>query len=151
MNKSIISEGEQRAYDFDWFAVDTVGYLVNLTSWGGKLPASVAASKENLKMLENYFSALPELSTDKEFEAKFTDATPDGELSTYLEYIRRGFFSFDRIDYNNHDSCVYQLVAQPPRPLLVADLPPDIAAIVPQTRLPFAVATLATLETSAVA
>ena len=118
---------------------------------GGILPASVAASRENLKTLEEYFIKLPELSTNEEIEATFTDATPDGDLGTYLEYIRRGLFSFDRMDYNNHDSCVYQLVARPPRVLLAADLPPDIAAIVTQTWLPFSVADLVQLDTTAVA
>jgi hypothetical protein len=131
--------------------VDADGYLVHLTSWGGILPASVAASRESLKTLEDYFSKLPELSTDEEIEATFMDATPDGDLGTYLEYIRRGFFSFDRMDYNNHDSCVYHLVARPPRPLLVDNLPTDIAAIVTQTQLPFSVADLVKLDTSAIA
>ena len=145
-----ITEGEQYGYDFDWFAVDADGYLVHLTSFGGILPASVASSRENLETLEQYFSALPELSTNEEIEATFTDATPAGDLSSYLEYIRRGFFSFDRIDYNNHDSCVYQLVARPPRLLLAADLPPTIAAIVNQTQLPFSVVDLVKLDTTAV-
>ncbi|WP_310393291.1 hypothetical protein [Hymenobacter sp.] len=146
-----ISKEEQQAYDFDWFAVDADGYLVHLSSWGGKLPASVADSRENLETLESYFGTLPELSTNEEIEATFTAATPNGDLSSYLEYVRRGLFSFDRIDYNNHDSCAYRLVARPPRPVRAADLPPGIAAVVIQTQLPSAVTGLANLDTAAVA
>ncbi|HEX8330149.1 MAG TPA: hypothetical protein VF629_21625 [Hymenobacter sp.] len=105
---------------------------MQLSSWGGKLPASVVASRENLDVLNDYLNALPELSTDEEIKATFTAATPEGDLSSYLEYVRRGLFAFDRVD-DNHYSGIYCLVARPPRPLRAGALPLEIAAIVTHT------------------
>ena len=141
-----ISDIDQEVSDFDWFAVDSDNYLVHFASAGGRLPNSVASSKENLDLLKSYFLGLPILFAQAEIFVAPTKAP-----FPYLECAFRGLFSYDGNVSGGVMETVYQLVAQPPRVLTLADLPPVISAIVIQTQLPFAVADLVTLDTSVVA
>ncbi len=49
------SKGEQLTSDIDWFAFDQNGELAHFASFSRFLPKSVACSKENNKLLTNYF------------------------------------------------------------------------------------------------
>jgi hypothetical protein len=140
-----ISAIDQEVSDFDWFAVDSGNYLVHFASAGGRLPNSVASSKENLDLLKSYFLGLPILFAQSEIFVAPTKAP-----FPYLECAFRGLFSYDGNVTGGAMDTVYQLVAQPPHVLTLADLPLAVAAIVTQTQLPFAVAGLVTLDTSAV-
>jgi hypothetical protein len=140
-----ISTIDQEVSDFDWFAVDRDNYLVHFASAGGRLPNSVAVSRENLDLLKSYFLGLPVLFSKSEiFVAPTTAPFP------YLECAFRGLFSYDGNVSGGAMDTMYQLVARPPRVLTLADLPPTIAATVTQTQLPFAVTGLAKFDTSIV-
>lgn len=142
------TEVDCEGMDLDWFAVDAAGHLVHLASGGGVLPASVVSSAENLARLQDYFKGLPALSTS--VELRLASSASAGDLSSFLYYVSRGLFSFDRTELNNYIDPAYHLIARPPRALMLADVPPDIAALVSQTRLPFSVAALSSLSIAAV-
>lgn len=101
-----ISRIAQEITDFDWYAVDPSGYLVQFSSAGGRLPGSVAASSEALAQLTPYFLTL---ST----EATATHRPPDLSLfvphvrneyaaTVYayssVNYAKRGLFAFNKTD-----------------------------------------------------
>lgn len=148
-----ISSIDQEITDYDWYAVDPNGYLVQFSSGGGTLPSSVASSSEALLQLHHYFLTLSTETTTAHFNPNLPSVVPSLSTShAYNRYIqayatsaKRGLFVFDKTDLADYDN-YYHLVAYPARPLLLTELPPAIRALISRTRLPFAIAGIATLN-----
>ncbi|MFD2786549.1 hypothetical protein [Hymenobacter rubripertinctus] len=137
-----ISDIDQEISDIDWFAADKDGRILHLASAGGVLPESVAASQQNLLLLHQYFLELPEAGT-----AIMAIEPKSGiRYDSFLRYARRGLYSFDKVDLHNRLDSRYQLVARPAVPLLLTELPPELAQLLHRTQLPGSVANLAGLQ-----
>jgi hypothetical protein len=140
-----IKEIDQEVYDFDWFAVDTGGYLVHFASGGGNLPNTVAASREDLEELHEYFLALPIISASVHINLNLAQTVkniPDMHWYTEssIEYAQRGIFSFNKTDLTHpRTNNYYHLVAYPENALSLTELPATIATLVSRTILPFSV------------
>jgi hypothetical protein len=148
-----ISSIDQEITDFDWYAVDSTGYLVHFASGGGTLPSSVASSSEALAQLHHYFLTLSTETTTAHFNPDLQLVEPSlSNVYAYNLYIhssanfaKSGLFAFDKTDLAHRDNH-YHLVAYPARPLLLMELPADIRALISRTRLPFAIEGITTLN-----
>ncbi|WP_375435687.1 hypothetical protein [uncultured Hymenobacter sp.] len=141
-----IDEIDQEDADIDWFATDGNGHILHVASGGGILPESVAASQEVLLELHQYFLTLPELEVAE-------IANGEDEASSYqgfARYARRGLFSFEKTRLHERADTRYHLVARPLRPLLVAELPQNIAQLLSRTLLPGIVAEQTALDSATI-
>ncbi|MBJ6110073.1 hypothetical protein JAO73_13705 [Hymenobacter sp. BT523] len=145
----VISDIDQEVFDYDWFAVDTDGHVLHFASAGGVLPASVAASNEALTMLQEYFNRLPETPEANKVQVVANVSKEKGvQYDSFVNYARRGLFSFDKTRLGARLDACYHLIARPQHELMLADLPTEVAAIISQTRWPFSVAGITTIRTS---
>jgi hypothetical protein len=148
-----ISSIDQEITDFDWYAVDPNGYLVQFFSGGGTLPSSVASSSEALAQLHHYFLTSSTETTTAHFNPDLPLVVPSLSNSyAYNLYIhssanfaKSGLFAFNKTDLAHQDN-YYHLVAYPAKPLLFTELPPAIRALISRTCLPFAIDGIATLN-----
>ncbi|MBT9391669.1 hypothetical protein KLP40_00725 [Hymenobacter sp. NST-14] len=140
-----IPETDQLDADIDYFATDAAGHILHVASGGGQLPESVAASQEALLALHQHFLLRPETRA-----AQLADGANPAEASGAARYARRGMFSFAKINLHAPTDTQYRLVARPAVPLLLADLPQELAAELARTRLPGAVAGLTELSSTAI-
>lgn len=140
-----IIEIDQETYDFNWFAVDTDGYLIHFASIGGKLPNSVSASREDLEQLNAYFLCSSIISASACINPNLAQMVKNiSNMRWYtessIEYAQRGLFSFYKTDpAQQRPNNSYHLVAYPENVLSLTELPDTIAAIVSRTVLPFSV------------
>ncbi len=132
----MIPEFEQPALDIDWFFVNKkkIGFVA---SAGGRLPKSVADSRENIELLSSYFRALPVIS-EVELNEKLKAILPHHEidesyLSDFVLMAEKGLYTFDKTLVGNFSDNNYHLVAKPIVPLKVEDLPLHITNILFQT------------------
>jgi hypothetical protein len=132
----MISEIEQSTLDIDWFFTDNnkIGFVA---SAGGRLPKSVAKSKDNIELLSNYFRGLSP-TTDIKVNPKLKEFMPhrdinENYLSDFIYMAERGLYSFDKISLNNFNDDGYYLVASPVVGLTINDLPIEISNIIAQT------------------
>jgi hypothetical protein len=152
-----ISSVDQEITDFDWYAVDLSGYLVQFSSGGGILPSSVAASSEILAQLTHYFLTLSTETTSAHLNPDLPLLVPHvrneyaAALYAYnsVNYAKSGLFAFNKTDLAHRDNC-YHLVAYPAKPLSLAELPPGISTLVSRTRLPWAINGISTLDANAI-
>ncbi|NVO85565.1 hypothetical protein [Hymenobacter terrestris] len=142
----LIPDHDQIDADIDYFATDTNGHILHVASGGGVLPASVAASQTDLLALHQHFLTRPETGA-----AQLAEGVDMAEASGAARYARRGLFSFAKINLHNRADSHYQLVARPAVPLLLAELPPEMAQLLHRTQLPGSVATLDQLDAAAIA
>ena len=99
------NESYQRTHDIDWFFT-CKGKFFHVASNGGKIPAIVKVN-ENQK-LQHYF-ALQEPNN----RGMLVVANEENyDLSSFMEYSRRGFISIDR-DEGDYDTQKYHVVARP--------------------------------------
>ncbi|RFP65552.1 hypothetical protein D0N36_08725 [Hymenobacter lapidiphilus] len=143
----LISDNDQLEADIDWFATDSDGHILHMASGGGVLPESVAASQEDLMTLHQYFLTLPETGAG----FLVIKAERGIRYESFLRYARRGLFSFDKVQLHIRADTRYQLLARPAVPLLLAELPPELAQLLHHTQLPGSVATLDQLDAAAIA
>jgi hypothetical protein len=142
-----ISDIDQEVTDFDWYAVEANGYLVQFASGGGPLPASVASSLEALQQLHAYFLALPIQATPVRLTQLAADIVDvERYVKSFVNYAQRGLFSFDKTDLAHRNNMMYHLVAYPEAPLSLAELPTEIAALASRTRLPFPIVGVSTID-----
>ncbi|WP_294273141.1 hypothetical protein [uncultured Chryseobacterium sp.] len=134
------TEIEQETLDIDWFFTDgqNIGFMA---SGGGKLPNSIAESKENHQILVNYFRNLPEVSDvsinpelDSLLNKILGSVTDERYLEDYVSMTRKGLYSYDKTVLNNFLDPYYHLVAGPKHPLKLENLPQDIVNILSKTR-----------------
>ncbi|WP_449386944.1 hypothetical protein [Chryseobacterium lineare] len=135
----IITEIEQQTMDVDWFITDSehIGFMA---SAGGKLPESVARSKENNEILYGFFRSLPEISEvvinpklDSILIKIFGSGVNKRYLEDYVFMTKKGLYSFDKTYPNNFSDPHYHLVASPEIPLKLKKLPQNIVDILGQT------------------
>ncbi|WP_295230555.1 hypothetical protein [uncultured Chryseobacterium sp.] len=134
------TEIEQETLDIDWFFTDgqNIGFMA---SGGGKLPNSVAESKENHQILINYFRNLPEVSDvsinpelDSLLNKIFGSGADERYLEDYVSMTKKGLYSYDKTALNNFLDPYYHLVAGPKYPLKLENIPQDIVNILSKTR-----------------
>lgn len=111
---------DQEVTDFDWYAVDTNGYLIQFASGGGSLPPSVALSSEALERLHQYFLALPMKNSAVHINPNLAQVVKGmSDINRYIEssvsYAKRGLYAFDKSDLAHQDN-LYHLVARPDAP-----------------------------------
>ncbi|UOQ51754.1 hypothetical protein [Hymenobacter cellulosivorans] len=121
-----ISSIDQEVTDFDWYAVDTSGCVIQFASGGGPLPGSVAASIEALTQLHDYFLSLSTETTTARLNPHLAQVVRNivGKdedayrryAHSFLNYGKRGLFAFDKTDLA-HAENRYHLVAYPETPL----------------------------------
>ncbi|MBH8558290.1 hypothetical protein [Hymenobacter negativus] len=146
-----ISDIDQEVSDFDWFAVGADGYILHFASAGGVLPTSVAASKEELALIAEHFNRLPEtLQADKVQVIASIKQEKGVRYDSFLHYARRGLFSFDKTRLEARLDTFYQLIARPQHPLMLSDLPAEIAVILSKTRGHFSVAIMTKVDVSVI-
>ncbi|OWP63863.1 hypothetical protein CDA63_06530 [Hymenobacter amundsenii] len=141
-----IHDHEQIDADIDYFATDATGHVLHVASGGGVLPASVAASQTDLLALHQHFLTRPETGV-----AQLAEGVDTAEVSGAARYARRGLFSFAKTNLHDRADARYQLVARPAVPLLLAELPPELAQLLSRTQLPGSVAALDHLDAAAIA
>lgn len=154
-----ISPIDQEVSDLDWFAVDPHGHLGHFSSAGGPLPASVASSHEALKQLQHYFWTYCPPTTTAHINPDLAQLLP--RLAHWLElpfnrhcYTEQslllaqcGLFSFNRTEIElPYQDTHYHLVAYPEQPLLLAELPPNIRAVISRTRFPATIVGVVALD-----
>lgn len=153
-----ISSIDQEVTDFDWYAVDPDGYVIQFASGGGPLPGSVAASCEALTQLHDYFLSLSPETTTAHLNPRLVQVEPylrnDEDaygryVHSFVNYGKRGLYAFNKTDLAHQDNR-YHLVAYPEIPLLLAALPPHISALLSRTRVPFAVSRVDTVDANAI-
>lgn len=157
-----ISELEEEASDYDWFAVDREGRVGHFTTGGfGVLPRSVAASSDDHKAITEFFRSLP-VSSEASLAPKAQEAAKNPKLrrtwtgpmsastaathcfEDFVQMASREVFSFDHsygldCSMRRMRPCpVYYLIARPSNPLHVATLPLDIRTVLNRTVLSLA-------------
>ena len=141
-----IDEIDQEDADIDWFATDSNGHILHVASGGGILPESVASSQEVLLELHQYFLTLPDI----EVAEVANGAEEASSYQSFARYARRGLFSFEKTRLHERADTRYHLVARPLRPLLVAELPKNIAQLLSRTLLPGTVSEKAALDSATI-
>lgn len=141
-----IDEIDQEDADIDWFATDSNGHILHVASGGGILPESVASSQEVLLELHQYFLTLPDI----EVAEVANGAEEASSYQSFARYARRGLFSFEKTRLHERADTRYHLVARPLRPLLVAELPKNIAQLLSRTLLPGTVSEQAALDSATI-
>jgi len=131
----MFTEIEQETLDIDWFFTngDLIGHVA---SGGAKLPASVAGSKENIKLLFSFFTKLPGkcgLIVNPDLKHVIDDINDD-YLSPFIEMAKKGIYSYDRTNFNNFGGSEYHLVASPAEPIKFGELPGDIQQILAMSK-----------------
>jgi hypothetical protein len=135
---AIIDEAWECDRDWDWYAVDTDGYIAHFTSAGLRaLPLSVKQHADTALALIAYFEGRLECSATvlpsdqaKREVAQITDeARIELRLRDYIRAARRGLFSYDT-EMVFGDTSGYYLIASPEVPLRIDDLPSEIRSII---------------------
>lgn len=134
-----ISWEEQHSSDFDWFCVDDRGELGHFTTAGyKKLPPSVAASREDLELVMNFFAKELDrhggFSVDPDLGNHVEDPS-ERYLQSSVTMAGKGLYSFD-IESHLRPKICYFRVGLPAQPLLLTDLPEQVREIVSRTVLP---------------
>lgn len=115
-----ISEIDLQCEDLIWFGVDKNNYIFECTAAGcGNVPESVCKSKENTKLLENFF-----LNNFSEEEK-----TKLPELSKAL--TQKGIFCYDIYSENER---FYSKISSPKVPLKFEKLPENIKILIEENR-----------------
>jgi hypothetical protein len=143
------TELDQKTTDIDWFAVDAAGHDIHFASCGGKLPNSAASSQAALAHVTRYLRSLPALVPAAAIQIE-KGLDKGGDYSSFITYACRGIYSFNKIDAGHTGDPYYHLLAAPLQILRIADLPPEIAAILTHTYFPFAIAGLSTINSNTI-
>ncbi|WP_324676306.1 hypothetical protein [Hymenobacter sp. GOD-10R] len=131
-----IDEIEQEDSDIEWFAIDSDGHVLHISSGGGVLPESVASSQETLLQLHQYFLALPDTVAASLVQVEANAEKSGRNYQNAMRYARRGLFSFDKTLLNKHLDPQYHLVVRPVAVLTIKDIPEPIATLLRRTSLP---------------
>src|SRR5688572_28385664 len=130
---SMYTREMQETLDIDWFLVDSKGIIAHFASGGGKLPKSVASSKNDNEILKFFFENLPDISSDVKINPKLNSIkkfASEESKTRYLKYFvdiaRKGIYSFDNSHPGNFLSSGYHLVASPLKTLHIEELPREV-------------------------
>jgi hypothetical protein len=108
-----------------------------VASSGGKLPISLAQSKESLELLFLYFNHLADKSDiiiNPHLEKIIKSEVNARYLSSFMEMAKRVIFAFDKTGFNNFLDPNYHLVASPFDPLKFDQLPAEIRHVLIETK-----------------
>jgi hypothetical protein len=150
----VISDTDQEVYDYDWFAVDKEGHVGRFSTGGnGAMPKVVAASREDLQSIADFFNALApsteatlaprarKAAGDVNWRKRWTGPPMDAEAAAarcfedFMRMARRGLYSFDHSYALDHRATrvrpcsLYYRIAIPIKSLHVADLPVDVRTV----------------------
>jgi hypothetical protein len=137
-----VSDLEQETQDLDWFALDEEGTIGHFATGGsGKLPRSVAASRDNMNMLTEFFRThfanftTPIINPKLGLHVSLKDEdAKEKYLQDYLNMASRGLYSYDCL-LTGKKPTGYFLVAQPTTPLQLTLLPREIRSLLEMTVL----------------
>lgn len=111
---------EQFAFDFDWFFLDKSDHLCHVASASGRLPNGVSEMQvEELQRMSTLVRQLPErfdyeINPLLEGIKSFDNETQRFDyISDFVEFAKRGLYSFDKSNINNFEDNNYHLVAYP--------------------------------------
>ena len=119
--------------DFEWFGIDSEGHVAAFTNAGhGPVPATVFSSWELFNRTLDTISALPQIG-----DAEWIVSKPP-RFDTWQDWASRGLFAFDwqHAPSLPAPTLPYDLFAIPSRPLLVSQLPDDVADFISGTTFP---------------
>ena len=140
----MIAPDDEPFFDLDWFALDAQGAVGHFTTGGcGGLPRSVAASREDLDRLRDYFLSLPEtgaaiLNPNRASSLPlFRPRAPDpaAQLRPWTATAARGLYAYDYVEDRRRRPRPYAQVARPELPLHADELPDEIRSILERTVL----------------
>ena len=136
-----IPEEEQLYRDFDWFCVDSEGFIGHFATAGFKmLPASVAKSRENLDLLMHYFAGVAPSRGGHIVDGDLVRHLPKGTsiserfLRSYVAMADKGLYSYDIESYLRED-ITYFRVALPMCPLHISELTIEMREVLGRTVL----------------
>lgn len=116
----------QFAFDFDWFFVDEGDHLCHVASAAGRLPERVSVLE--VEELQSMSSTVRQLPTRFEYEINpqleefkfFENELQRLEyLSDFIEFAKRGLYSFDKSNINSFEHSGYHLVAYPKKDIIL--------------------------------
>ena len=140
----MIRPDDEPTLDLDWFALDAQGAVAHFTTGGcGGLPRSVAASREDVDRLRDFFLALPEtgaaiLNPNRASSLPlFRPRAPDpaAQLRPWTATAARGLYAYDFVEDRRRRPRPYAQVARPELPLHADELPAEIRAVLQRTVL----------------
>jgi hypothetical protein len=117
----MITPIEQETLDIDWFFTNGE-FIAFAASAGGKLPDSVAKSKENLDSLSDYFDSLPyksEVIINPDLKNIVKSKITEESVGHFDNMGRKGLFAFDKTKMNGFTDPNYHLVISPVVPLKI--------------------------------
>lgn len=127
------SNVDSTGIDCVWIASDSVGQIAALVTAGvGPVPAGVLGGTVDLFDIEDRLLELPVVGDG-------SGVAGNGDISSFLDLARRGFFVFDWMDVHRiaRDSVhAYGLIAAPTVPASITALPTDLRALARRQRLP---------------
>lgn len=139
-----ISDIEQEISDISWFAVDREFNISIMSSNGGRLPLSVAASAEDNYTLVEFFDSLGTSENafviNKNFQLPDTMQRSEQQrifFQTFSLQSARGLYSFSRNEKDVNgiwSDTEYSLVTIPNNPIIFTSLPNYIQIIINKTR-----------------
>jgi|SRR5688572_14086 len=118
--------------EFDWFAVDAIGHVAALSSFGtGPSPVSVRESRERFNTLLRRVACLPQVTS-----ARVESGCLYGDTESWQAYARRGLFGYDNGDVHAPHLKRYERIACPAVPISVAELGMSADLLLCLPRLP---------------
>lgn len=134
----MISVEEQNSYDFDWFAVDSEGYLAHFASGGCSLPKSIGEFFDSISIMmlaedvqsindSSEFVINPELTNLKELN---DENSLKNYVRTFVAYARKGLYSYDTAQPARLHNKEYHLIASPVNRLNINALPQSISRLI---------------------
>jgi hypothetical protein len=134
------TEEMQSYLDLDWFLIDINKKVAHCASGGGKLPKSVAISKEEQEEMASFIRTLPEVSENiiinpnlNSYLTFNTAQDKERYLQDFIFMAKRGLYSYDKTIINNPQDFKYHLVAKPTMLLVSSNFPPNIIRILGKT------------------
>lgn len=130
------TEIEQETLDIDWFFTnnENIGFVA---SGGGKLPVSVATSKDKATLLSNYFRSLPDrdnnIYINPHLENILGTEVNEDYLFDFIGMAKKGLYTYDKTVLSNFSDTTYHLVVTPLSPINLNELPEYIIDILKKT------------------
>ncbi|MBD2769589.1 hypothetical protein IC235_17000 [Hymenobacter sp. BT664] len=129
-----------KGVDVDWFAFNNLNAVLHFASAGGLVPYFV---DEHISELATKVLSLPIVSPEVIINEDLSNfvSLPDQKsfdlyVESFLNFARRGLFSYDKSILNNYESPLYYLVAAPSKALDRKELSDSLLSLIPQTILP---------------
>ena len=134
LNETVMFEG----LDIDWFTIAAPNVILHFASGGGFVPDEIDS---NTFQISNVLLSMPEISPVviiNESLRKFVSIANINDYDTYIksfvDYAKRGIFSYDKSILNDYGNSLYHLVASPLKALERHQLPEEIRGIIPSTK-----------------